>query len=161
MGDENTSQKSFSTIISESNNDQCMWAVSRRAASIQCHAIECHSVLLLSTYSCFGTIFNRKELFFSLFKVNWVSFVCRETSNAEALLLIMKDVNRKVVQKITEQHSVPYVLNLGPCITFKFPPFPSFPYCFHMCYCTVSFAMCYLVRLQKLGMDQVSHLLRL
>lgn len=54
----------FSAVISESGNDQCMWALSHHAASIQCHAIECHNVLLLSTYSCFGTILNRKELFF-------------------------------------------------------------------------------------------------
>lgn len=48
-------------------------------SSMSCYWMsQCHSVLFLSTYSCFRTIFNRKELFFSLFKVNWVSFVCRD-----------------------------------------------------------------------------------
>lgn len=46
--DENTSKKYFSTPISESGNDQCMWAVSHHAASIQCHAIECHNVTVYS-----------------------------------------------------------------------------------------------------------------
>lgn len=68
--------------------------------SISCYWMsQCHSVLLLSTYSCFGTIFNRKKLFFSLFKEIWVSLLCWETSNAEALLLIMKGIKGRVVQK--------------------------------------------------------------
>lgn len=68
--------------------------------SMSCYWMsQCHSVLLLNTYSCFGTIFNRGKLFFSLFKEIWVSFLCWETPATEALLLIMKDIEGKVVQK--------------------------------------------------------------
>lgn len=84
---------------------------------------QCHSVLLLNTYSSFGTILNRKKLFFSLFKEIWVSFLCWETPNAEGLLLIMKGTEGKVVQK-TEQLSVPRGLKLGPYNISKFSLFP-------------------------------------
>lgn len=60
---------------------------------------QCHSVLLLNTYSCFGTIWNREKLFFSLFKEIRISFLCWEAPAAQALLLIMKDIEGKVVQK--------------------------------------------------------------
>lgn len=39
----------FFPVISESGSDQCLWAVSHHAASIQCHAIECHNVTLFSS----------------------------------------------------------------------------------------------------------------
>lgn len=47
--DENTSQKSFPAVISESGSDQCLWAVSHHAASMQCRAIECHNVTVFSS----------------------------------------------------------------------------------------------------------------
>lgn len=107
---------------------------------------QCHHVLLLSTCSCFRTIFNRKKLLFSvslfLFpKEDCVSFVCRKTSNAEALLLIMKDVKNRVVgrRKKKKKHSVPFVLILIPFISSKFPPFPSLPYHFQMCHYAIGF----------------------
>lgn len=96
---------------------------------------QCHHVLLLSTCSCFRTIFNRKKLLFSvslfLFpKEDCVSFVCRKTSNAEALLLIMKDVKNRVVgrrkkkKKSTQSHLCWY---WSPSYLPNFHHFHHFP----------------------------------
>lgn len=67
--------------------------------------LQCHHVLLLSTCSCFRTIFNRKKLLFSvsLFLFPKEDCVCRKTSNAEALLLIMKDIKNRVVGRRKEK----------------------------------------------------------
>lgn len=118
--------------------------------------LQCHHVLLLSTCSCFRTIFNRKKLLFSvsLFLFPKEDCVCRKTSNAEALLLIMKDIKNRVVgrrkEKKKKKHSVPFVLILVPFISSKFLPFQSLPYHFQICHYAIGIAKYHLVISQTL-----------
>lgn len=86
--------------------------------------LQCHHVLLLSTCSCFRTIFNRKKLLFSvsLFLFPKEDCVCRKTSNAEALLLIMKDVKNRVVGRRKEKKKKalsPICADTGPLHIFQ------------------------------------------